>query len=661
MAGRRLSLIFPGALAFFLGFGVVFAHAGDGDPTPVIDVSETALPEDSSVFMAVIDVAEEAAKSKTVADLLESSAGLNVKRYGGLGSYSVAMIRGSSANQVMVYLDGVPMNSAKNGVVNLGDLSIANLEKVEVYRGFTPPGFAVSGIGGVINLVTKKGRGEKSLDAVLQYGSFNTWSANATYYHPADAADFLLHFDTGHSDGDYPFKNDNGTPFNSADDSWDLRENNAYDYHNLMGRVNKDVAGWAVSLFDDFYSKRMGVPGLGNNQSKNAGYEVSRNTFNITLDNKKTAAADVVLTARAYNTYSKEKFTDRGGEIGVGNQDNQSVSVSTGVDLKLEAPEISSGQYVVVFASASRDTFEQKNFLLDDPGEPRRARNKYTLVLLDEIYVGDWLFSPSVRYERFENDFGGKSFFPTAGTGSTSAYEMTSPRLGLSCAPLRWLTFNANVGRYFRAPDMTELFGDRGVVVGNSGLEPEEGVNFDIGFKADFRGMFFEAAFFRSETENLITYVQNSQRTSIARNIGKAVIIGLETAGAVKSENGLSLSFNYTYQKTEDRSALPHYNGNQLPNRPENDLFIKAERSYDRFKAFYGVNYTDRIFLDRANFKKISARTIHSAGVSARLPVVNAEATFEIKNMTDDQLSDALGYPLPGRSYFFTLKWTPDF
>lgn len=64
---------------------------------------------------------------------------------------------GSSADQVSIYLDGILLNTASSGAVNLADLPLDNVEKIEVYRGTSPAKFAASGIGGVVNIVTKKG------------------------------------------------------------------------------------------------------------------------------------------------------------------------------------------------------------------------------------------------------------------------------------------------------------------------------------------------------------------------------------------------------------------------------------------------------------------------------------------------------------------------
>ncbi len=326
------------------------------------------------------------------------------------------------------------------------------------------------------------------------------------------------------------------------------------------------------------------------------------------------------------------------------------------------------GHYLVASMEGSVEKFNSENRLLSESREPERERKSFTAALLDEIYIGRWAFSPSLRYERFENDFKGDVFF--AGTSIAPApennYDNVSPKLGVALTVSEGVTVKGNVGRYFRAPDLTELFGDRGVVVGNSDLEPEEGLNLDVGLQLNalrfalLGGVtgFFEITYFYTDSDNLIVFVQNSQRTSMAENVGRATIMGVELSSAFTSASGISLSFNYTYQNTEDKSDVPHYNGNSLPDRPKHDLFARLEKVFGRFSVFYELNYTGTTYLDRANFKESRRGAVHNTGVTiSNALFAGVKAGFEVKNFTDNQVKDAIGYPLPGRSFYVTLTW----
>ena len=115
-----------------------------------IQLSLVSLCLCSILFYAVLPLsAQETKKSNTVEVIGKSTES-------GLGSYSTLSIRGSNANQVRIYVDGVPLNNAQGGEVNLSDLSFDNLEKIEIYKSGSSPGFSGSAIGGTVNLVTSK-------------------------------------------------------------------------------------------------------------------------------------------------------------------------------------------------------------------------------------------------------------------------------------------------------------------------------------------------------------------------------------------------------------------------------------------------------------------------------------------------------------------------
>jgi vitamin B12 transporter len=92
---------------------------------------------------------------KSLPELLDQIPGVYVNRVSGNGQYTTVSIRGSSPTEVNIYIDGVPYNLASEAAADLSTLSIANVERVEVYRGAVPARFSGAPIGGAINIVTK--------------------------------------------------------------------------------------------------------------------------------------------------------------------------------------------------------------------------------------------------------------------------------------------------------------------------------------------------------------------------------------------------------------------------------------------------------------------------------------------------------------------------
>ena len=82
--------------------------------------------------------------------------GVQVRRFGGLGDFSTVSIRGSSPGQVGVFFDGVALTRARSETVNLADLPLDQLGRVEVYRGVSPLALSSSALAGAINLVSRE-------------------------------------------------------------------------------------------------------------------------------------------------------------------------------------------------------------------------------------------------------------------------------------------------------------------------------------------------------------------------------------------------------------------------------------------------------------------------------------------------------------------------
>jgi outer membrane receptor protein involved in Fe transport len=156
-------------------------------------------------------------EQKGLAEFLEAVPGLHVNRRGGDGQYTTLTIRGSTAAQVSVYVDGVLQNLAGEAVIDLSIIPVKNVARIEVYRGYVPVRFAGSPIGGVVNIVTKKPEG---LGAKVAAGirSLNGKEGEATVTGPLLSGAFLLGVHHERSDGNfkYRWRNNPLTPGQSA-------------------------------------------------------------------------------------------------------------------------------------------------------------------------------------------------------------------------------------------------------------------------------------------------------------------------------------------------------------------------------------------------------------------------------------------------------------
>jgi len=155
---------------------------------------EAQLNRDTSTFATVIDTSDAASRVQSAAEILAESVGVQVQRFGGLGAFSTVSVRGSTPNQVEVYLNNVLLNRANAGLVDLGNLPLDNVERIEIYRGFAPLQLGAGSIGGAINLVTRQVAGTTTNSVSASYGSFDTRKFTLYRSQGFDALGYLLLF-----------------------------------------------------------------------------------------------------------------------------------------------------------------------------------------------------------------------------------------------------------------------------------------------------------------------------------------------------------------------------------------------------------------------------------------------------------------------------------
>ncbi len=251
---------------------VVTAEKTDDDfQTGDIDTEQTPA------FFSVIKRDQFEGKMEDLAEVIEKEAGIQIRQSGGLGSFSTISLRGSSSEQVIICIDGIPLNDASGGGVNLGNISLSDIESVEIYRGITPVNFGKASIGGVVNIRTMRTDKEFHANTGAGYGSFNTRNFSTFISHKPDKWDYLLSGEYLSSDNDFDILNDNGTEWNKSDDRWEKRNNAQFDQKNILSKLGYD---FTTDLRADFqyqwYSKGKNLPNWRNSQKADTSLDTDR-------------------------------------------------------------------------------------------------------------------------------------------------------------------------------------------------------------------------------------------------------------------------------------------------------------------------------------------------------------------------------------------------
>ena len=221
---------------------------------------------------------------------------------------------------------------------------------------------------------------------------------------------------------------------------------------------------------------------------------------------------------------------------------------------------------------------------------------------------------------------------------------------------------------------------------GREDLRPEAGANLDLGFGIDRKlgraprqwTVVGSAAGFASFSEDLITWVQAGP---VVRpiNLEGASIVGLESGAEVQTPRRWVIAqANYTFMEAVNLSRASSQNGQPLPGRPRHQAYarISAGREWGEHewepRLFYGAEYVASSFLDPSGRLSLPPRHLHHAGVELHVQR-RIDFAFEVRNLLNQRqvnwqppiagegpvptaIVDYIGYPLPGRSLWASLR-----
>ena len=173
-------------------------------------------------------------EQKSLPDFLKMVPGVHVREVNGKGQYTTVTVRGSTAAQVGVFVDGVLTNLGGDAAVDISTIPVSNVERIEVYRGYIPARFAGTFIGGVINIVTKKPTGAHG-SAEIGPSSFGGKKASVEVTAPVGKGSLLFGFNHESRDGDFPYRS-------YAADQWFTNTMSGRDYLRHEAILNQLLA-----------------------------------------------------------------------------------------------------------------------------------------------------------------------------------------------------------------------------------------------------------------------------------------------------------------------------------------------------------------------------------------------------------------------------------
>jgi len=583
---------------------------------------------------------------------------------GALSSVSIRGFRTDTTGtdikgHVLLLIDG-----HRAGTGNIAVIPVENVERIEIVRG---PGSVVYGsaaMGGVVNVITRKGKGEPTGNGAFEFGSAEYVKGRAGF--SGGFFDNRLGVSvTGRtiSRGDYDRGNGNtvvNTGYNDQAYSASLFAAPHPD-HTLFA-VGNYFEAWDVGTPDPDYSS----PNRIDNK------DIERAYGSVDYDG---ALPDWGMNWHLsyYNVFDSNRWNYPALTYGYSSATTE--TRTQGVRSQVSLPTFSAGRLLLGF---DWDGIDVNSFTkpAGSPWSPDSRYDNYAFFAEEKINWNKFTFLAGVRYDIFQEDL-----LPTEGlqvNPTSEQFGHVSWRTGLTYALLDWLTARGAVGTAFRIPAADELAGryQAGTwmkIVGNPDLEPESTITYEAGLDFDYAGWKGGIGFFYTDYTDRISggfpaCVDGDCTWTTYRNVEGAVFSAIEGNVGYKHSlafHGHDLSVRpflnfvyYTQRKLEDAAYAKLLKSDSVPYVPLWDVTGGIEVNINRkvnfiFSGFYtgaekqqDFDWTSPTYgtaVDKGGFVVLAARL-------AFRPVKHFELFLVTENLTDRDYCFVDGYPMPGRT-----------
>jgi vitamin B12 transporter len=586
----------------------------------VVTATRFDIPLDLSPASASVINSEdfEQKQIERVSDVLREVPGLSVVQTGTAGQLTSVFTRGLRSEHTQVLLDGIPINQGLQGAFNFADLTIDDVDRIEVVRGPQSTLYGPRALAGVIQIFTKQGAGPPGAMVAGEGGSYDTFR------------------EWGQSDG--KFGNFDYSVGASRLDTDNARPNN--NYRNTAAITD---VGWSPneqlrigSLFTYSVSDT-GNPNTIFDPRPIDHFLTERWLIGPRIDWKATEWWDHKFIF-SYDHERQLNDPNQDGFVGPTRALFERTQVDYQNDLRPTSwLTVNSGFfYSRVNAGQERpfvlQIFGPQPTFVSDHTEEIAGFLQATLTPIENL-----IFVAGGRYDHF-NQFGGIWTYRVAGS-----YKIDRTNTIL----------HSSVATGFSPPSSQDkIFGN------NFGLKPERDLGWDIGLRQEL---------WESRVSLGLTYFHNDLSNAIGSNglfqtlnLGAAETQGLEAELRAQPITNLVFTLSYTYLDAENTSSkdISQLEGARLPRRPRNELYVSA--SYLWWKRLRTVveakfvNAREELNFGGPNF---DIEDYSFVNVAAEYEVNHHLSIFgRIDNLANEHYSEVFGFPTLGRAAYGGVK-----
>jgi vitamin B12 transporter len=500
--------------------------------------SEQRVAETSASITVITGKELEQKQVTTVADALREVPGVDVVESGSRGSVTSVLIRGADADQVLVLIDGVRVNSTTLGAFDFSQLTPENIDRIEVLRGWGGTLYGSEAVGGVIQIFTRRGEGPPRGSVSASGGNAYTDREVGEFSGQAGIVSYSGAISHIHTEGFKP-------------------ENDDYDNIVVNGRLDADLVenGTARAIF------RIGKSEFGNFSSNNFLAQPDPNA-------RQTDEFDVVRTDWTHSpvealryrlafSYARndQHFKDPPDGAETSSTISEFLSQTMTGDGNATLTWLGSAAestFGLEYESQSGDadsltsdpTFGDFQTSFDDTVGNLAGYTLHQLFLVGRRLV----LTGGVRVD--DNQRFGLAVSPSGGVSYVIAATQTRLR--------------TTYAQGFKAPSLNELFFPG---FGNPDLDAEHSSEVDAGFDQPLwrEQLLFSATYFHRRVTDLIVGVPQESGLFLAENVGTSTVDGAEVVLDAEVVQGVHVGGEYTYlnvdASVDGRVRRPKHSG----------------------------------------------------------------------------------------------------
>jgi outer membrane cobalamin receptor len=580
-----------------------------------IVVTPSRVEESSGDVSRKVDVITakemERTGAQNLADALTNLTSVNISSYGGPGADKNIRMRGSTAAQVLVMVDGRPINNPRDGQVDLTSIPLEDIDRIEVMHGPGSSLYGSSAMGGVVNIITKNPptKGQK-VELYSSFGTARTYIERMTYGAKVSKLGYLI-----------------GGGYQSSQGFRENSEFNAKDCNLKLGyELNSENN---LILNSGFYKSKAGVPGSTSWPDTDDKQNELKRFFDLNWSFRPNEGMGV--SVKAYQNYDRLEFIENSSAY---TKDIQSTTVR-GLDLQLDKQLLDVYKIVCGF-----------NYVKNMNDSTTSAKHEYNVTagyLENRLDLFDKKLNVnlSARLDDYSN-----------------LSTEINPSLSMLYKLNESIKFHGLASRSFRAPTFNDLYWPAtsypwgGGESGNPDLRPEKGITEELGAEVRInRYLVSGLTYFHSDYKQLIQWSPDENEVWRPENVNSAVIDSIELENKLFILDNLDLDLNYTCLMARDKDTH-----NYLVYQPKNKVDA-ALKYYDHDGLLLKLKgqFVGMRFADANNNNKVKSFYILGLSISKKFKP-GLTCFVYIDNLLNRKYQVIKDYPMPGFSITGGLK-----